>query len=674
MREKFVNRLITLHERFQMNMNVPTAIFGTAGNLQQSIQSREHYRVGVWPCRHTDSPALGNGLMSLLAYLLDSLSDARAYTLFVRTDDDNDAFAWSTAQFGIEDWQPENLNENIAVAAELTRDGAGWSLVLEVENDLVDEDDENSQLTLTYHGETLAELTAQLVTMATDIMTGVGMSAPRFDAYESSTAPDEKLAVLLRGIGLWQTNLTRSLMALKWVDGDLPGAMRDLAGAGAATGESFGAWAASTAIGHALLPGYRNDMENVSTALNDAIATLNSFPFAAVYIGHALYQLGQAEKGYSILEQAVSDHPRSAMGWLTLADMYRRGSRLDDMLDTFQRGIEAEAANAALYRNYGAVLELLNDESLLQSVILIDPEDYDEALASWEAIAAYDEALKLQPESLVVRQRRTQLLLDVAEEASDELVDSLRELIERDKSGEYVRAVVDQLDILEDFEDVLDLLEEAAEAAPERVDRHVNLAVAYMAAEEYELAADALVTAQDLTSDMATQADIARLLLTTEDPDFEGKMGEIEAQVSGGATINGSDIRFLEDVIDSTPSLVEAYILLGRALYLRNDVTGGLETLMDGYEHHPQEAELLLSIGQMLWETGNADTAMDYLSQGLAANPNYVPLLAIVGQYLFEDGQDESAKVYLARAEAISPRDPALERARKNIAAILAGR
>ncbi len=673
MGNQLARRLIKLHERFQLKENTPTAIFGTIGTLQQNIQTREQYRIGVWPCICTESPALGVGLMTTFAYLLDSLNDVRAYMLFLREDKAQPSFSWSDAQFGIEDWQPEQLNENIGIAAKLSQDSAGWTWEIEVENDLVAEDHADSEFKLTYQMPDLATLFNQLTDIATTFLKRLGLENVRFDTFSPTHSSDGAIISVMKPLADWQINLTRGLIGLDRLDESIEYDIHEIAQAGNFLQDSFSAWIASTAIAHALLPGY-GYYNALRDELATAIQTLNDFPFAVVYIGSALFLLGEANASYEMLEGAVNDHPQSVIAWLTLADFYRRGAKLTEMIDTFQRAIEVDAVDATLYRNYGTVLELLNDGNLLPEVILIDPQDYDEMLHIWEAIAAYDEALKLQPKSLTVLQRRTMLLLDVSDDDEQRFLNSFQALVKQDTSGEFVRGVVDQIGILDDFDNVLDILEETLEANPNRFDLRINLAVTYLASEDYDMAIEELEQAQAITDDPLIQMDITRLLLSANNPDFEGRMAEIEAQVNGGATIGTADIRFLEDIIHQAPTLIEAYILLGKAFFEREEPAEALEILMDGYAEHPEDSELLLQIGRVLWQTGNEAEAMNYLNQGIEANPNYVPLLALIGQYLFENRQEEAARACLARAEVISPRDPALAKARKNIADIIASR
>jgi tetratricopeptide (TPR) repeat protein len=670
----YIKKIASLHERYQMNSATPTAIFGTAGTLRQNLKAQIQYRVAIWPTLYTEKPALGVGLMSAFAYLLESLNDVRVYILFVDTAKAHPQFDWRQAQFGIEDWQPQNLDENIAVAGVLSQDDKGWTWALEIENDLVNDDDPDSTFALSYSAPTFSGIVNQLPQVIHDLMSRLTPETIVMDAFTPTQTDDELLIKLLSNIGEWQVSLNRTLLDLPFIAGNIYESIDSLAILGASINDSFSHWLTASAIAYSLLSGYNNRAPEMMDAILSAIDTLSDFPFANIYIGNAVYNLGEAELGYKLLEQAVTHHPSSDLGWLFLADLYRRGGNVNKMIDTFQRAIEVEAANARLYRNYGTVLELLNDNNPLQEVILIDPTEYEDSLPLWEAISAYDEALQLEPDSITALQRRTMLLSDLANDVPQRFLDSFKQLLQADQTGEAVRAVLDQLHDLDDYEPLFDVLEASQEAQPNRIDLKVNLAVAYLAGEEYELAEEELDAVLEMTDKPTVLADVSRLLLTAENPEFESRLAELEAQSLGGATINVSDIDFLYQTIEKAPLLADVYTTLGRALHQRSESEEALEVLLAGYKNHPQDPELILQIGTVLWESEREEEALQYLNRGIKVNPNYVPLLATIGQFLFEDQQDDEARTFLSRAEALSPRDPVLAKARRNIADILAKR
>ena len=165
------------------------------------------------------------------------------------------------------------------------------------------------------------------------------------------------------------------------------------------------------------------------------------------------------------------------------------------------------------------------------------------------------------------------------------------------------------------------------------------------------------------------QAELARLELLAEEPEFELRLGEIEGVLAAGNALRSEALEWLEGIIGRAPGLGGMHALLARAWLAWGEDGAALETTLDGYQRFPGDAELAALLGEQLWQAGEAEAAFKYLGAGLAQNPDDVPLLALTGQYLFEDGQGAAARSCLARAEALAPQHPALAQARRRIAA-----
>ncbi|MFW5709112.1 MAG: tetratricopeptide repeat protein [Chloroflexota bacterium] len=663
----YAAKLMQLHNRPTEQGNLPSAIFGTAGQLARSLETRERVRMAVWPCLSTEEPAAALGLMSALIYFLDSWRDIRIYPLLIKLDDAPGVFEWtmSRSQFTVDDWSLDDLDDNAALWGTLESSQGRWTLSLTLEDDLTDEDSHS----FSYTADDLAGIFSQLPAVAEAIAMALNVSGEVIEAYDVVGLNDTVLISMLRAISDWQIGLLLSHYGLSLERIDFSKRLDSLLDA--TKGRDAGAWLASSAFAHGLLPGYGEATALIARHTDTLIETFPEASFPSIYSAAALFRLALVDRAYTILEAEVEAHPQSVASWLTLADLYRRGGRIVEMVDAFQRAIEEDAVNVTLYRNYATVLELINDEMAVQEFVLIDPDEYYDRFLTWEAIAAYDEARQLQPDSVVLLQRQTQLLIDVADGAYERFIGNFKQLLEIDTAGDHIRAVCDQMELLDDLDPVLDLLEEAVETSPDRVDLHINLAVTYLANEDYDLAAEELEEARGLTQDAGLLADIDRLMLSANDPDFEAHLGEIEAQVDGGARIDSNDIEFLEDIIDQAPSMAESYVLLGKALMTDGDLADALDILLDGHEQIPDDLDIITLIGQVLWESGEHATAFEYMNKGLELDHNHVPLLAQTGQYLFEDGQEAEARAFLARAEAISPRHRALAAARRAIADML---
>ena len=158
------------------NTNLPSAIFGSAATLPQNIARRPSLRIGLWPCISEDDPKTAMGLFAVLAHLIDQYPDVMVYRIFSRVDDDNlpesSELAIGDAQFGVDDWSVDDLDENIAVwgSYQEAADGVRFSVFWESDFD-ADEDDTHS---LEFVASDLAALVLMLPQVAHDFLSEFG--------------------------------------------------------------------------------------------------------------------------------------------------------------------------------------------------------------------------------------------------------------------------------------------------------------------------------------------------------------------------------------------------------------------------------------------------------------------------------------------------------------------
>ena len=214
--------------------------------------------------------------------------------------------------------------------------------------------------------------------------------------------------------------------------------------------------------------------------------------------------------------------------------------------------------------------------------------------------------------------------------------------------------------MLEDVSPGLDILADAIEASPERVDLRVNYAVALLLDEQPDEAAAELEVAEELTDDLSIIADIERLFLEANDPEFESRLGEITELVTAGRPLGRRDIEFLDAALEEAQSFSQGYLLLARGYLNGESSSAALEVLLDGQNYLPEDAEITALLARVLWDSGEHELAFDYLNKGLKHNPDDVPLLALSGQYLCDEGQDEEARTFLMRAQSLEPRNRTL--------------
>lgn len=654
---------------------LPSAIFGTGQNLLQNLQLQQRIRIGMLPCVSAEEPYVAMGLMTLLSYLLERWGDVRVYRLFFQTDVDPKNYQWSLAdsQHTDEDWVFDNLDENAVLSATLTKTGDVWKWSLHLQNDLAEAGEEEKNWD--YEASSLAGLVNQLEKVCTEIIAQFDVTEIHPIPAPQTEADDTDLSRLLRGVFEWQLQLLLVLYGKGWEEADIRTKLDEMIILGNLTRDDFGTWAATYPISHGLRGGYAPVPDSIVTMLNgfvDNFAPYTLYP--AILLARALFNAGHTAQAYTLLEAETDKKPQNVYVWLIKADIYRRGGRAWDLIHAYQDAILLGAVNADLYQQYGGVLELL-DENPTQTYALIessqDDEYSEEENIVWEAIEAYEKALELDPERLACLQSQLLLLIDLGEE-DDRLYDAFETLIEKDTKGEHVRAVVEMGYNLGDIPTFAQVLYDYVENHPKRADLWVSLAVLAIHDEDFDTAADYLDQAEQVTEDETILADVDRLMMTVDDPEFEEKLGGIYAMVSGGNKINTQTIQFLEDTIEKAPMIPEPYLYLAQSYIIWDRKDHALETIRQGYEQLSDNPEIAELLARYEWDSGNKDEAQTVLTDSLAVNPTYVPLLARLGQVLFELGEKDAAKAWLTRAEALSPRDPILTEVRKFIADSLA--
>lgn len=648
----------------------PTVIMGTAGTLSRGLQVTPEFRIGMWPCVSAQEPEVAMGLMTTLAYLLERWQGIRVYRVFARLEGEPNSYVWTLdkSQFAVDDWIIEPLDDNVGIWGNLTVEEGRWKLSLEIEDDLDGEDDDESTFTYDIDASSLSDLINKLPQAAEGIAAELGTDLERIRSgvYQ----PAERDEAQLRSVIIQMFYFERGLLLWLWGKSvDIRGFHQQMLDA-VITADDFASWAVGQTTARALLPSFA-DLREELIPVEDVIEALPAAHHAAVILGRALYGAGEGERGINLIEAALGDESSDPDAWLTLATLYRASGKMTDAVDAFQRAIEADAVSHQLYFAYGTLLPLLDAQGYeISSYILINPEEIGDDRLLWEAVEAHEEALKLNPTNPAPILSRELLLLIELDADLDRLWNGFERLVAQDTDGESVRAVVDEFYNLEDQQPGITILRNAVRAQPENVHLLVNLGAAYIAGDQGDLAVKTLEKALDLTADhdRSTIAEIERLLLAAEDPEFEMTIGEIIDKTEAQNSLTDDEIEFLEDVVEKAPSYVEGYMLLARGHLLADDAGAALEVLLDAEKHNALDPDIVTLLAQVLWESDQQELAFNYLNRAVEATPTHVPLLALTGQYLFEDDQLDEAKAYMARAEAISPNHPALVKARNYIA------
>ncbi len=670
--EALVQRLMSLQSG-PTESNQPLAIFGMANQMARHLDTRERVRIGLWPVMCTASPELGMCVAMALAGLLDRWRDIRVYHIFAQLEGEAEAYTWSIekSQFGVDDWGLDSLDENVAIWGTLTHVDTQWKLKVEVENDMVDEEYVE---VFAVEAASMETLITQLPKTAVQIAEYLDVSGVTIHNYESTQLDDDMLKTLSARVLRWYVDLLVTLWGKDITKATIIEKIDGLLKFAASLDDPFGVWLVVNAINHATLPGYGLVATTIADYAPQVVARLPNSPHAANLMSLGLFRNGEIQLAYDIMEAEVTTRPDNPNSWRTLSYQYQAGGRYNEAVHALQRAIEAKATTEGVYLTYAALLiALANDNWDINEFALIDPDNYEADFMHWEAIAAYELALGLNPERVSSCERLLVLLLELLAEDDKRFWTQFEQLVELDKDGAALRSVVDLFYNVEDPEPAIEIMEKQIEQNPHRVDLLINLAVIHLNISEENLAIEYLEKAEELTNDELALADIDHLILIADDPTFETRMAEISGLVNAGQSIRVDDADFLESVIERAPSISEAYVLLGKTYLIWGEADDALHTLLDGHDALPDDPDIIEALATTLWESDQRGVAFDYLNKGIAANPNHVPLLALTGLYLFENEQTEQARSYLARAESIAPRHPALAAVRAAIARNFSG-
>ena len=676
MRE-FAHKLITINEKQTQDV-LPSVIFGTAGSLGKSLIRRPDYRLGLWPLISEDEPYVALGLMNALGHQLEQYSSVQVYRLFVKLPElgnPND-YEWviSDSQFEIDDWQLDDLDENVAIFGTLKVESESWVLEIEVEID--DNEDEDNPV-LEYKTTDLKNLINQLPEIASDIAKEIGFETKLFDLDLTTTESDGTLSALLKQQFEWQRNLMLSLWGKMWSEDNILNDFEALL-QHIGTGDNFIKWSTTRNIVDATLPGYTK----ISTMLVELILASNKAfqdQLTTRIVAHKLFNLGHPRTAIDMLDKILSDetNAKSTSNWQSLTDLQWRAGRSYEAISTCQRAISNDAISGSLLSIYQDILLLVQNPEQIKSFAYIDPDKYDDDtnprdLLVFEGIEAMKAAVELgKDDQSIALKRQLSLQISILDVDTDFWLDFMK-LINLDKTGEYISELIDEMYELADIQPAIDALRKASTEHIDRSDMKLNLAFALIVDEQDDDAVDLLETIQDETEDTNIINESERLLLLIDDPQFELKLNEFDQILEAGNAISSENVDYLEDLLEKVPILAEAYVVLAKAYRAWEDDETALETLVDGHAELPNDPAITALMATLVWDAGDSELALEYLQKGLKVSPQNVPLLALMGQFLYEEDHIDASRAYLAKAEAISPRHPALASVKKELSKLIA--
>jgi tetratricopeptide (TPR) repeat protein len=629
---------------------------------------RPRVRIGLWPLVSEDAPEVAMGVMTLLAFLLERYQEVSVYRLFAQLEGDPADYIWTIedSQFAVDDWQLDDLDENVGLWGTLEETETGWTLTLEMESDFAP-DDEPQVFTFSAPGtRALVNLLPQISDKLAAAVDATTLRATA-TAYKAEKGEEALTQSLLKHVFLWEKQLVLALWGVEWPVAEAQTAHDAFLHNAEAQHDELSAWVIARATARGMSPLFDGLSDMLVTTVPRIVNAFRENVTPTIALGMGLSRLGNDQEAYELLEDGIDAFPESEGVRFALAAVYRRGGRVQEAVDTLQDALNAGMRSVPLALAYADLLNTLRQSNLtVPEAVYLKGAEREPDFASREASAAYHAVFELDPKNADALSRELMLLVELGED--ERLWPLFEQLVALDASGEAVRAVAETFATLDDPGRGIEILEAACSANPDRADLHLSLAVVYLANDQAESALAELEQAEELTDDDTMLAEIERLMLAAEDPEFEMRMGEITEMVNSGRPADTASIDYLEEALEAAPSFAQGYLLLGRAYASRGEAAAALETLLDGQKYLPDDPDILEALARVLWEADERDLAFDYLNKGLARTPDHVPLLALAGRCLFETGQEDEARSLLGRAESIMPRHPALLEARLWIA------
>ncbi|QPC81215.1 hypothetical protein G4Y79_16060 [Phototrophicus methaneseepsis] len=664
--DALARKLITIN--FQpVGQPQSSAIFGSVAELDESaLVQKTVYRIGMWPFLSDVDQQKAHAIWAIFGYLLDMWQDVTVYRLPLRLDDDKDLETYeltpTDSLFEIDDWQLDDLDENIALWGRVLAEGDQLRLTIYLENDLLDNDE-----TEAFHFDALDwdGVVALLPTAAQKIADHIeaqvkNNSTPIFETQKTD------ISEIARPVFDWERKLFLHLWEWDWEDDEILADFQALTQAATQADNSVSLWATASAIARSFLPGFIVIGDLLVEEIPAILQEWNYDPVAAVVLADALWRAGYIREAAKLLENAADESPESiilgrkrALRASEVGDVMRGIQILQETLLQVKSGVDSDPY---LYVDYGNLLQLALQTGMpVPRLINVDISEKD-AVAR-EAIFAYEQGLIGIPSGLDVLYNLAMLLMYID---TDRFWEIFELLLQEDQERVHINDLLEAIEV-DDVEPGIAIAEDALEQA-RTVDNQITLARLLILNEENANALSLLEDARAQAQELEVQTEIESLKLVCKNSEFEFMFGEAASIIDAGNVPSDSTLEFLEEVVEEAPLFINGYLVLARAYMAVDEDESAIEVLLDADKVIPGNPDVMELLAACLWETDAEDLAFNYLNKGLKENPAHVPLLLRAGRMLFDNEQYDDAKQFIARAEVISPRSSELAALRAYIA------
>lgn len=657
-------RMKSLGKRTQV-VGAPSAVFGSAASLAQSVESEEAYRIGFYPIICPETPEVAMGLASCLCYLLDQFHDARVYRCFARTDGAGGAeVTASDYQFTIDAWELEGLADNIQVYGSLERAAGDYTFNLTMDIGLLSEEDVAE---FSYHVAALQDLVSGLPKIATSVMAALAGSTNNeaIIGYAPTSIDTGRLERLLIEVFEWNLDVYLHFWGVDWAEADIQNQFAHVGDLANVSNDQFSNWCLGMIARQVMQTGLEDCGEVIATRVsqyfsNDAI----SEPGVAA-AARGLAELGYIAQAVELLEPYL--HVDSAASsWLSMIRIHLASGQLSEAIDTCQRALECGLDHPALTWEYSQLL--INAEALewpVEELLYVEPDDYAEHLQIPAEIAnALKHNLSNATDNLGSLQLALAYMIDIND---DDIWRYFELLVAKDLNGDFAADTIERLLDLEDRDNAYDILARATDA---NAYAHVFLAQLALADEDTDLAKTTIAACRQRLSEIDDELEIElqRLELSAQLLGFEETFAEIKLLLSSNRNVTEGQVEILEEAIKIAPKMIDIYVVLAGCYASWEDSEGAAEVLEEAERLAGAHPQIELGLARLLWETNERDAAISRLNSGLAAYPSDVNLLVQMANFLIANDQLDDARHYILRADTIAPSHRAIWQVRRIVA------
>lgn len=650
--------------------NSASAIFGSASNMAQSIESKIAYRVGFYPILSNENPELAMGIASCLCYLLEQYADIDVYRVFAKIEaDGDDDIDISDSQFSIDDWEFDGLEDNVVISGSMRQSETEFTLSIMLDNSLLEGIED---ATFTYQYSELYLLINDLPRIAEAIIKSI---KPDYNdnpeliiTYDELGNSTEYLNEVISAVFYWNLDLYLHLWGVEWDDDDIESQFNEMLALCEKDKQAFSIWCMSMMAKQVMQVGLDAVGDVIVPLVDDIFNQHQNHITTAIIISQGLVNLGYIEEAIAIVEKQASTKSANPLIWITLTEMYMQANRFDNAIDANQRALEIGIQDEKLLWSYAQLLILAeNNEWFVEELLHVAPDEVDEAeQVTHEIIICLENILELNPEHILARYRLLSYLINLE---SDAIWKHFEQLVQLDTESHYTRNIIDQLYEIDDLQPAFDILNNYAQTNPDNPTVFLNLAQLAILDENPDLAQGYLETCEQFLPQFGDtiELEIQRLKLSVEFTNFEQDYSEIKMILDAKNNISEHKVEFLEEAIEIAPKFGDLYVTLARCYLSWEDSTAALEVLNDAQERVGKHPLVIQTLAQVLWRTGERELAFKRLNEGLVVFPNDISLLTQIAGYLLDNNQLEDSKPFIERAEIIAPSHPLLWKLRKQI-------